>query len=464
MDRGLDPALSEPGHYRGMSAFTGLRRSVTRVTGPVRAAITLPADSAVPTSQPISYPPGQVRPLRVADQLSRQNDVENYISRRARFLRTAVVVAFLLIFLVKPLAAAAWRHGTPSSAFLLFGTLAFTALALPMFNLSAAARRATLPQAWAGVTVALAIALFVVGSLPHLGGQNSGGWISVLAVAAALCGQVTLTIWPAVIGAASCVVAGMAVGLSQHYADGLLAAVLILPPMAAYLAYSGGKRAEISASLRQTRAELARMAAAEERLRIARDLHDLLGHSLSLITLKAELSRRMMSADAERAAQELAELESVARQSLSDVREAVAGYRQPDLAAELGAARQLLSAAGIGCRVIAPEELELPAEVDAALAWTVREGTTNVVRHAAAGTVTIAICAAKGQATAEIIDDGRAGEPAACPQTQLQRGGSGLAGLSERVRQLGGDLAAGPVSPAGFRLRVTIPVGSDSAR
>ncbi|MGH3393946.1 MAG: sensor histidine kinase, partial [Streptosporangiaceae bacterium] len=269
------------------------------------------------------------------------------------------------------------------------------------------------------------------------------------------------------------------------------------------LAYTAGKRMETVATLRQTRAELARIAVAEERLRIARDLHDLLGHSLSLITLKAELSRRTMSTDAERAGRELAELEAVARQSLSDVREAVAGYRQPDLAAELGAARQLLTAAGITVRIDAPPSLGLPGEVDAALAWTVREGVTNVVRHAGAGHAAIEVTTGRGEAVVEITDDGGryardtdgpqqmslapvpapAGPAVAAaggavparaavaqvvtPVTPVpaepgygwpRRTGSGLAGLSERVRQLGGKLAAGPVRPRGFRLQVSIPI------
>ena len=160
--------------------------------------------------------------------------------------------------------------------------------------------------------------------------------------------------------------------------------VIIVPSMAAFLAYASTKRNETVAELRQTRAELARVAVAGERLRIARDLHDLLGQSLSLITLKAELSRRMLDTDTTSAAREMAELEAVARQSLSDVREAVAGYRQPDLVAELGAARQLLAAAGLSCQISTPADLSLPADVDTVLAWTVREGITNVVRHARA--------------------------------------------------------------------------------
>jgi two-component system, NarL family, sensor histidine kinase DesK len=301
--------------------------------------------------------------------------------------------------------------------------------------------------------------LFIVGGLDQA---------TVLAVAAAACGRFTATVRPATFGVVTCTGVGLFMSVQQHYNEGNMAAVIALPPMAAFFAYTAGKRGEMVATLRQTRAELARVAVAEERLRIARDLHDLLGHSLSLITLKAELSRRVISTDTERASREIAELETVARQSLRDVREAVAGYRQPDLAAELGAARQLLTAAGVTCRITAPGALGLPGDVDAVLAWTIREGITNVVRHARATSVDIAVSGGPGAVSAEIADDGIGIEQG--PELTRSRlagsglagsglAGSGLAGLAERVRGLGGDLSAGPVRPGGFRLRVRIPIG-----
>jgi two-component system, NarL family, sensor histidine kinase DesK len=258
------------------------------------------------------------------------------------------------------------------------------------------------------------------------------------------------------VGAVCCSGASLIVTAWQAQPDGAgnLVLLVIVPSMAAFLAYASTKRNETVAELRQTRAELARVAVAEERLRIARDLHDLLGQSLSLITLKAELSRRMIDTDTTSAAREMAELEAVARQSLSDVRAAVAGYRQPDLASELGVARQLLTAAGLSCQITTPADLRLPADVDTVLAWTVREGITNVVRHARAtgAVITVATSAAgaDGQVAAEITDDGTG--------ALAGPAGSGLAGLSERVRQLGGNLMAGPARPGGFRLQVTIPV------
>jgi two-component system sensor histidine kinase DesK len=176
----------------------------------------------------------------------------------------------------------------------------------------------------------------------------------------------------------------MTVGLAQGVDYGSLLELSLGPPLAAFFAYSSARRSELVYKLQETRAELARMAVAEERLRIARDLHDLLGHSLSLITIKAELAGRVIEADPRRAASEITDVEDVACRSLGEVRAAVTSYRQPSLAGELAAARQMLTAAGMDCQVHAPASLELSQDTDALLAWTVREGATNAVRHSGA--------------------------------------------------------------------------------
>lgn len=213
------------------------------------------------------------------------------------------------------------------------------------------------------------------------------------------------------------------------------------------------------AELRAAREELARLAVSEERLRFARDLHDLLGHSLSLITLKSELAGRLLPSDPERAAKEVEDVESVARQALREVREAVAGYRQPTLEDELAGAREMLEAAGIACRTengAGP----LPAAIDAALAWAVREGTTNVMRHSRAASCRIFLMRDEKKAYVEITDDGRGSRGGDGEAT-----GSGLSGLSERVAGFsGGEFKAGPLPGGGFRLRVGLPVGGDGLR
>jgi two-component system, NarL family, sensor histidine kinase DesK len=210
--------------------------------------------------------------------------------------------------------------------------------------------------------------------------------------------------------------------------------------------------------LHAARGALARRAVTEERLRLARDLHDLLGQTLSMITLKSELARRLVEKDPARAAQEMHEVERAARQALREAREAVAGYRQPSLQSELEGARQLFEAAGIKCYVqtISPV---LPAAVDSVLAWVVREGVTNVIRHSQAELCIIRTNSFRGNAWAEVINDGYREQDA-----RLDPMGSGLSGLSERLAAHGGHMEAGPTIANGrlvFRLRAELPLRDD---
>jgi two-component system, NarL family, sensor histidine kinase DesK len=206
------------------------------------------------------------------------------------------------------------------------------------------------------------------------------------------------------------------------------------------------------AELRSAREELARMAVGEERLRFARDLHDLLGHSLSLITLKSELAGRLLPDEPEKAEAEVHDIEEVARQALGEVREAVAGYRSPTLDEELAGAAEMLAAAGIACGIENRAGL-LPKEIDGVLAWAVREATTNVIRHSKARNCRIVLARKDGDVYAEITDDGRG-------KTDEGEPGSGLSGLAERVASFGdGEFEAEPLQDGGFRLRVGLPLG-----
>ena len=162
------------------------------------------------------------------------------------------------------------------------------------------------------------------------------------------------------------------------------------------------------AQLRAAREELARLAVSEERLRFARDLHDLLGHSLSLITLKSELAERLLphTTENEKAAREVRDLQGVARDALREVREAVSGYRRPSLDEELSGSRAMLEAAGISCQVH-NEAGVLPNDTEAILTWAVREGVTNVVRHSRAKSCEIRLSRDGDRVSAEVRDDGR---------------------------------------------------------
>lgn len=216
------------------------------------------------------------------------------------------------------------------------------------------------------------------------------------------------------------------------------------------------------AQLRAAREDLARLAVAEERLRFARDLHDLLGQSLSSIALKSELARRLLPTAPDRATAELTDIEHLARRSLREVREAVAGYRQPTLTEELDGAREVLDAAGIDCR-IENATGPLPKQVEAVLAWTVREGVTNVIRHSRARRCDLRLAERDGTARAEVTDDGRGHLPArdgpGGPDAEgSASGGSGLSGLAERVSGLGGEFEARSLPGGGFGLRVGLPL------
>ncbi|MEY2246199.1 sensor histidine kinase [Streptomyces sp. BF23-18] len=207
--------------------------------------------------------------------------------------------------------------------------------------------------------------------------------------------------------------------------------------------------------LRKARATVAQLAANEERLRLARDLHDLLGHSLSLITLKSELAGRMLPDHPDKAAQQVADIEQVSRQALVDVREAVTGYRRPRLAGELAGAQVALTAADVIADLPAEPVLDgVPEEAESALAWALREAVTNVVRHSGARRCTVELVRRQTLdgpvLELSVEDDGSGGTSGAAS-------GNGLTGLTERLEKAGGSLEAGRVRH-GFRLVARAPL------
>lgn len=206
--------------------------------------------------------------------------------------------------------------------------------------------------------------------------------------------------------------------------------------------------------LHAARKEVARLAVETERLRIARDLHDLLGHSLSLIALKSELAGRLVKVAPEQALIEIGDVENVARTTLQEVREAVSSYRQPTFTSELYAAQEILTAAGVAYHYEDDENAPgvLPSAIEAVLAWGVREGVTNVIRHSRARTCTIRVTRNKDTAGIEVADDGVGFSSSSGEQ------GNGLRGLAERVAALGGQCETGANSAGGFHLAVTVPL------
>jgi two-component system, NarL family, sensor histidine kinase DesK len=228
----------------------------------------------------------------------------------------------------------------------------------------------------------------------------------------------------------------------------VLEGVLVTPGVVLFGGSTMGLRylLDTLSQLRAARAEIAQHAAGQERYRIARDLHDLLGHSLSLITLKGELATRLLP-EGVKGGDEVRDIVGLSREALQQVREAVSGYRQPTLATELTAARVALQAAGIEVEV--KQSLgALDRETEAVLGWVVREATTNVIRHSGGKHCRIELGRIDGQVVIEVVNDGWR-----VPQVPA---GNGLRGLDERLALLGGTLEASALPGAGFRLGATI--------
>jgi two-component system sensor histidine kinase DesK len=203
-----------------------------------------------------------------------------------------------------------------------------------------------------------------------------------------------------------------------------------------------------NAEQRLSHEEVRRLAAVAERERIGRDLHDLLGHTLSLITMKLELSRKLFDRDHEAARRELCEAEHVARHALAEVRSAVSGIRATDLVAEVASARLMLEPAGV--RLECPRAMPtLPEDIERALALIVREAVTNVARHAHATHVELDLVVGGGNVELRVADDGRGGGG---------EEGNGLRGMRERVRALGGVLRLDAPRGRGTTLHVMVPL------
>ena len=196
--------------------------------------------------------------------------------------------------------------------------------------------------------------------------------------------------------------------------------------------------------LDRSRVVRANLAVAEERLRFARDLHDVVGRNLSVVALKADLAAQLARRGRDEAIDEMLEVRRIAHDSLDELRAVVSGYRTADLSVELAGARSLLASAGIDCRVIG-EAASSEGDSAAALGWAVREGVTNVLRHSEAHTCTITL---RGNVLT-MSNDG------ASPSGV--RFGSGLTGLRERVSALGGSVTASPEPPNRFVLTVELP-------
>lgn len=354
---------------------------------------------------------------------------------RRPFSRPWIAGAWLVFLL--PTLADGFHHLHQLSGLAGFlATLAFMGCYVAVFvfarhHLLTTGGQPPLPRAVAAVGVLLALAVVMVGTL----GENA----TAAAVFVGTTGVLLLPLYAAIPLDVVIVAAVVVVGLERHWsAQGGVALGTFLGSLAVF-----GMRTVVARNLQLDVAhrENTRLAVDNERNRFARDLHDILGHSLTVITVKAELAQRLLDVDLERTRAELADLERLSRDALADIRRAVEGYRELTLPGELARARAALTSAEITPRIPGSTDT-VPTELRELFAWAVREGVTNVIRYSGAKRCDIVLT----EDCVEIRDDGRG--PGA------SREGSGLTGLRERAAAVGAVVTTRSLSP-GFSLQVT---------
>ncbi|MGP4049309.1 sensor histidine kinase [Streptomyces sp. 2A115] len=285
-----------------------------------------------------------------------------------------------------------------------------------------------------------------------------GSWLLFFPLLGLAAGAIVRGRWLGSTGIGLSALAGVIAGLRDGWGAVNVAYGTFLSTMvtAAILSLSEAVR-----ELRAAREELARRAVEKERLRFSRDLHDLLGHTLSVIVVKSEAARRLAHRDLDAALVQVGDIESVGRQALTEIREAVTGYREGSLARELDRARSALQAAGIE-PLVRQSGPPLSAQTEALLGWVVREAVTNAVRHSGATRCEITVDGSSERVRTRISDNGRS-EPPDRPAPLPGIGGTGLKGLTERLAAAGGSLEAGPGTRGGFVVTAELPVEAADA-
>jgi two-component system, NarL family, sensor histidine kinase DesK len=379
------------------------------------------------------------------------------IARGARLWRVSLTPVWL-VYLIEPVSSLFGHH---HDALYIGGGMAIIAAFCVIFVLTIADRDQSARRSliWLGALYALALTACIL-----YGGEGAESlWIYVSAIAGLVVPAQRTALWILAVVGVSYVVTSLTSHIDM--ADFL---VNLLPTVLLGLAMIGLRsHFELTRELSEARETVARLAASQERLRLARDMHDLTGQSLSMITLKSELALRLLGRlpagpDRDRARDEIEQVGAVSRQTLHDIREAISGYRRPTLAVEIITARAALESAAI--TAYDDPELTLMSgtfdpDAEAALAWCLREAVTNVVRHSGARTCHVGLARQDGGGgtdetlTLEVRDDGR-GHVGAEPAGS----GTGLRGMSERLSAVGGSLQLRPTGTPGFRLAATVPV------
>jgi two-component system, NarL family, sensor histidine kinase DesK len=397
---------------------------------------------------------------------------------RGRWSRVGwMFAAIWLVYLAQPVAAL-WRNPDLARRYLgLAALIAFAALFVATFAMVRLRRRRQgLPRAVGVGVIAAQACLVALGFLTL--GESATGLLIYLAVMSVFL-LPTRAGWACV---AVCVAASIIVPDQVHgwHADGSMAFQIFVSALAAW---GVGQLIQRNAQLVAARNEITRLALADQRNQFGRDLHDILGHSLTVVAVKAELAGRLASLDPQRAETEIADVERIARQALADVRAAAAGYREITLAGELASARTALDAAGIEADLPGQEigTGQIPRPQQELFGWAVREGVTNVVRHSGATRCRIRVspseveisddgCGLPAPAGASLGDGGHARPVSVRPEAgawipdDLQRLGSGcgatsghgLSGLRERAADAGATLSVSRSAAGGFALRVQL--------
>jgi two-component system sensor histidine kinase DesK len=363
--------------------------------------------------------------------------------------RWSVAGAVWLIFLIPAVTDTVHsNHSNLARGLTLLDFVAFAVLYLFAVPL-AADRPAGDPIRYLIPSIALLLGLL---TLPVAAEEGLSTFVYVCVLAVGLLPLRTAVTFAVALGAVA-VGIDLAMPSWTHDLSGLLFSMLLATAATSAFVRLIRRNHELAAA----REDLAELAVEQERARFARDLHDLLGHSLTVITVKSELAGRLMNRDPSRAAAEVADIERLAREALADVRATVAGYREVTLAAEVSAARAALDAAGIHAELPGAVD-EVPGERRELFGWVVREGVTNVVRHSQAHQVRVQV----SRNTVEVVDDGSgcggvSGNGIADGFVDGLVDGHGLAGLRERLQTVGGRLEAGPLESGGFRLYAEVP-------
>jgi two-component system sensor histidine kinase DesK len=293
--------------------------------------------------------------------------------------------------------------------------------------------------------IALAVAALLLSFALAFTNSN---WTVIAVYAAAMIAELRPA-WRASLGvgafAAACVALALATGQSPFY--WVLGVFLMI--MVGIGNISRAALQDKNAALAAAQGEVRQFAAAAERERIGRDLHDLLGRTLTLIAIKADLAARLSATDAEKAAAEMRDIAAAAREGLAEVRAAVSGMTGASLAREIAASHAALAAAGIACEVEGDAETIDPG-TSAVLAMALREAVTNVIRHSGARMCRIALIQQRQGLELKVSDDG---------DGQAVRPGGGLAGLTSRLSAAGGELAV-EGDRQGTRLTARVPQGA----